>query len=439
MTQCARKRSFPPKTAQNKGYEKLTVSILGAGHRGADVYGQAMARFPKRFEVVSLCDLHQSKLDKYGAILNVPEERRFLNENEFFKERRSDVIVIAAQDQDHVRHALKAIELGYDILLEKPISGKSEELYRLMDAANAKKTVILVCHVLRYALAVLKLKELLDAKKIGRIISIESIEKVGYWHYCHSFDRGNWRNSNETSPMILQKCCHDFDLLQWFAASKCETLSSVGDLTFFKPENKPADATERCLDCPHKETCPFSTINLYIKRWHMEGDKQKWPYNVITDKTISEESLKEAMRNTRYGECVFNGHNNVVDHQEVLLQFENGITVTHSMMAFTADGGRLYSFYGTEGELIWDEQKEEIRLMRFGEREIVIDTKALGSQTSGHGGGDDMIVKSFYDAVVSKGKDASALINKSIESHLIAIKAEESRLEGGVRLKVHRD
>ncbi|MFQ7080577.1 Gfo/Idh/MocA family oxidoreductase [Sellimonas intestinalis] len=81
---------------------------------------------------------------------------------------------------------------------------------------------------------------------------------VGYWHQAHSFVRGNWRNSNTTSPMILQKCCHDMDLLLWLTGKTCESVSSFGDTYLFKPQCAPEGAALRCLDgCKAKDHCPF--------------------------------------------------------------------------------------------------------------------------------------------------------------------------------------
>ena len=149
----------------------------------------------------------------------------------FLRKKRSDALVIATQDKDHVRMCIKALELGYDILLEKPISPSEEELYALLEANKKYQRKVIVCHVLRYAPAYLKVKEILDSGEIGNIVCIDWIEQVAYWHQAHSYVRGNWRKSEETSPMIMAKCCHDLDLLQYYANSKCETVYSTGKQT----------------------------------------------------------------------------------------------------------------------------------------------------------------------------------------------------------------
>ena len=214
----------------------LDVSIIGVGSRGGETYGSYFNQRKDMFHITALCEIKKERLEKYQKLFDVPKEQCFLDEKEFFKEKRADLVVISTLDADHVRHALMAINVGYDILLEKPITAKREELFSLYEAANKKGTKILVCHVLRYTVAMQKVKELLDNKEIGTLVSIDHVENVGYWHQAHSFVRGNWRNKEETAPMILAKCCHDLDLLTWFANSECESLSSYGGLYYFKKE-----------------------------------------------------------------------------------------------------------------------------------------------------------------------------------------------------------
>ena len=209
----------------------VTVAILGTGNRGALVYGKYMFSQPDRFKIVALCDPNEEKLKVTATMFNVEKENIFTNEVEFLKQKRADLLVIASLDQDHVRQAKKAIDLGYHILLEKPISAKKEEFLDLLNSAKNYDKEIMVCHVLRYATQIEKVKEILNSGKIGKLVMIDHIEQVAYWHQAHSFVRGNWRISEETAPMIMAKSCHDMDLLQYFADSKCKTISSYGKST----------------------------------------------------------------------------------------------------------------------------------------------------------------------------------------------------------------
>ena len=434
----------------------VTVSILGCGSRGHYTYGKCMAgQFGDRFQIVAVCDNEQEKIDLAQKDWGIPDEACFLDADEFLKEKRSDALVIATQDRDHVKMCVKALELGYDILLEKPISPVEDELYELLEANKKYNRKVIVCHVLRYAPAFLKLKELLDSGEIGKIVCIDWIEQVTYWHQAHSFVRGNWRNDEETSPMIMQKCCHDLDLLQYYAGSKCETVYSVGDLSFFKKENKPEGASSRCATCKYKNECVYSAERLYVAKWKKDFDwvkdkpdvddyarKQGWPFNVVDlTRPITEESIRNAYENNQYGRCVFDCDNNVVDNQTVVMQFENGIKANLTMTAFTALPGRKITFHGTLGEVEMDEENDYIRFSRYGKGTQFFSIKEIlrtGIQDDfGHGGGDLMLVRDFYKALTGEEKIVTTL-ESSVESHLMALAAEKSRRSGEV-CRVHKN
>ena len=424
--------------------KQFTVAILGVGARGGNVYGRLIAGFPEKFKIVALCDIRQERLDAFGKEFNVKEENRFTDEKEFFKEKRADLLVIATQDQDHVRNCLQAFEKGYDILMEKPITDNKEECKAVLAAQKKYGCKALICHVLRYAPAFLKAAELIETGKIGRLIAIDALERVTYWHQAHSYVRGNWRTTKHSAPMILAKCCHDLDLIQYYAGSKCKTVSSVGGLTFFNADNAPEGAAKRCLDCQHVESCPYSAKRLYLDRWKKAySPEDYWPYNVLTPAPVTEQSLTKALKEGPYGRCVFACDNDVVDHQLTLMSFENGVKATLTMTAFTTDDqsnlyglGRRMNFHGTLGEIVLDELSDEVTLMPFGEPAQTFKINALGDMGYGHGGGDFYLIKEMYDMLLGNAKNTTAL-EASIESHLIGICAEESRLADGKLIYVH--
>lgn len=416
----------------------ITVAILGLGSRGADSYGQLLNKDP-RFNIVAICDLRKDKVERFKAEFNVNANNCFTDEYEFFKVKRADIMVIATQDRDHVRHALAALKLGYDMLLEKPITPVKQECYDLLKAQEKYGGKVLVCHVLRYAPVYCAVAKLIDEGTIGQLVDIHAIEQVAYWHQAHSYVRGNWRREEDTSPMIMAKCCHDMDLLQYYAKSKAKTVSSIGELTFFKKENQPKGAADRCDKCKFDKTCPYSAYRTYIERWKKAGSpKSMWPMNVVcSDTVLTEKGIINAYKNNNYGQCVFASDNNVVDHQETNILFENGITANLSMTAFTGEGGRIYKFHGTYGEIDMDEERGELTIKKFGEKPDVKKFSELPDVSGGHGGGDAALVKSLYDMVTGKAVPRTAL-KDSIESHLMAIAAEESRKENGKKIIIHK-
>jgi len=291
-----------------------------------------------------------------------------------------------------------------------------------VEAANRTGRKLVVCHVLRYTPFYMTLKRLIDEGAVGDVTTINQIENVGYWHQAHSFVRGNWRNTRETSPMLLQKSCHDMDIILWLMGKECKRVQSFGSLRHFRAENAPAGAPERCLDgCPSSETCPY-----YAPRLYLDMNKTGWPVNVITT-DMSEAGRRKALQEGPYGRCVYHCDNDVVDRQVVNLEFEEGAVATFTMTGLSADFSRQLKIFGTRGQIEADMGTGKIVLHRFGEeaREIPLDTAV---DAGGHGGGDVGLMRDFI-RVIREGGESRSSAKASLQSHLICFAAERSREE----------
>ena len=414
---------------------KFSVAIIGVGGRGGYAYGTLISQLPNQFEIVALCDIKAEKLSYFSQKFGVPDENLFLDEDDFFQKKRADVLIIATQDKDHVRHATKAFRLGYDVLLEKPISDNKRQLQELLSLQKKHSCKVLVCHVLRYAPAFMKVADLLENKTIGELVSINAIEQVGYFHQAQAYVRGYWRKAENSTPMILAKCSHDLDLLQFYANSTCESLSSVGDLTYFTAKNAPEGASERCLHCKYNDTCPYSAKTQYLDNW-LKDRTDTYPYNVPCHAPITEEKMRTALEHGPYGKCVFRCDNDVVDHQIVQMSFANGVKATLTMMAFTRHCGRRIEFFGTQGQITLDEIRNFIRVGVFGQPEYEIKISDLLPSATLHGGGDYGLIHTLYDMLMGKTSEKTSLVY-SVESHLMGIAAEKSRKLGGKLVSVH--
>ena len=413
----------------------FTVAIIGVGGRGGYAYGAIIKDMPDMFRVSALCDINKEKLDYFADMLGVSDDGLFLDETSFFEKKRADVLIISTQDKDHVRHAEIAFKLGYDILLEKPITDSKEKMEHLLEVQKMTGRKALVCHVLRYAPAFTKIAELIESGEIGRLVSVNAMEQVGYLHQAQSFVRGSWRRAEDSVPMILAKCSHDLDLIQYYANSKCETLSSVGDLTHFTEENAPEGAADRCLECTYIECCPYSAKTEYIDKWP-ECRAEVYPFNTLCTSPITEEKILEALKNGPYGRCVYKCDNNVVDHQLTQMTFQNGVKATLAMVAFSRFTGRRIEFFGTNGQITIDDMRGFIRVGIFGKPEYEININDLLEEGMLHGGGDKGLVYALYDMLLGNASDKTSL-EHSAESHLMGIAAEESRRLGGALVRVH--
>ncbi|MGL4737101.1 MAG: Gfo/Idh/MocA family protein [Cellulosilyticaceae bacterium] len=419
----------------------VTVAIVGLGSRGIDVYAPGIKRLGEKVKIVAVADIDAARVQEAAKQYQLTADACFESAEALLEEERlADVIIIATQDQQHVAQAVVALKKGYHILLEKPISPDLEACQLLERVAQACNRHVVVCHVLRYTPFYTKLKAILDEKVIGEVVSTMAIENVGYWHQAHSFVRGNWRNSLQTSPMILQKCCHDMDLYLWLTSKCCKAVSSFGNTYLFKKEMAPAGATQRCTEgCAVKASCPYDAEAIYIhhKAMGLESGNTGWPINVVAPHPTLE-SVRKALDEGPYGRCVYACDNNVVDHQVVNLEMTDGTTMSFTMSGFTSENSRYAKIMGTKGDIEADMEKNLIRLNVFGQPKEVIDINQLAEDFSGHGGGDNRMIAEFIE-LVREGKmptPAITSIEQSLQSHYIALAAERSRLNGGACIQL---
>ena len=412
----------------------ITFAICGCGARGLEAYAVYQDRRPEEMKIVAGADCRPERLAMLRQRYGVPEERCFDSDEALLAQPKlADVMIVATQDRQHVPTALAALDKGYHVLLEKPISPDLEECRALQKKAHETGRAVVVCHVLRYTPFYSALEALLRRGEIGKIETINATEHVAYWHQAHSFVRGNWRRSDETSPMILAKSCHDMDILRWLAGEPCLKVQSFGALDYFKAENAPEGAAPRCLDgCRCKDACPYDAEKIYITdpRTGIRGRGKGWPCGVLASEP-DEEKIWNALRTGPYGRCVFHCDNDVVDHQTVNLEFANNIHATFTMTAFTQDCHRTIKVTGTLGEVEGDMEENTLRLRRFGQPEQVIDLHSRKSEFAGHGGGDAGLMESFCRLIAGGGASGLTGVDASVESHVMALAAEASRLSGG--------
>ena len=412
----------------------ITFAICGCGSRGLEAYAAYQKHRPDRMRIVAGADCRPGRLALLRERYGVAEELCFASDERLLDQPKlADVMLIATQDRQHVPAALRALDKGYHVLLEKPISPELSECRRLLEKARETGRIVVVCHVLRYTPFYAVLESLVRRGEIGRLETIDAVEHVAYWHYAHSFVRGNWRRSDETSPMILAKSCHDMDILRWLAGAECQRVQSFGALDCFRPECAPEGAALRCLDgCARKKDCPYDAEKIYITdpRTGIRGKGKVWPCGVVVSEP-TEETLMEALRTGPYGRCVFHCDNDVVDHQTVNLEFSGSIHATFTMTAFTQSCHRSIKVTGTGGEVEGDMEEEKLVLRRFGQPERVIDLREENGEFSGHGGGDFGLMRSFCRLIAAGGTEGLTGVDASVESHVMALAAEASRRDGG--------
>ena len=401
--------------------------IIGAGSRGM-TYGLWAKEHDIR--IAAIAEIRPDRLNNAAEELGVPENMRFSDAKALLALGKiADAAIIATMDRDHYGHVMQALDCGYDILLEKPISPDPKECLEIEQKANAFGKKITVCHVLRYTSFFQQLKDIIDSGEIGKVVAIKHAENIGNFHMAHSFVRGNWRNDQLSSPIIMQKSCHDLDILLWLIGKHCTRVAAFGTLSYFREENAPEGSADRCLDCPVAKDCRFDAWQAYLP---MLG---QWPADVVCQEP-TEDALRNALETGPYGRCVYRCDNNVCDHMSILLEFEEGITATFSLTAQTSDVHRDIHIMCEHGEIHGDELDGSIKITHFRRNRAEAEkSRTLSSNIkyeSGHGGGDDGIMEDFTAGLQQQCADSRSSISRSVESHLMACAIEQARLTGTV-------
>ncbi len=388
-------------------------------------YGRFARDYPAEMRVTGLAEPDPIRRDRFLRDHDIAADMVFQDWESLLESGRAQgaAIINCTMDRLHFASTMAMLEAGCDVLLEKPMTPVLAENLRLVQKAEETGRILQICHVLRYTPFWQALRETVRSGALGRVISVTHRENLAYYHMAHSFVRGAWREEASSGPMILSKCCHDFDVLGWILGLKVAHLQSFGALTHFRPENAPPGATERCADpCPAADDCKYEATRLYAV------DGEGWPQNAVSYIPTRAARLEQLMTGD-YGRCVYRCDNSVVDHQTVNMELEDGTTVTLVMNGQGDEECRTMRWDGTEATLYgkFSGRGHEIRLQRHinGETEHV---PIVARDSSGHGGGDYGILRSFLAALRGQPDADSSTARESLESHLLAFAAEESRL-----------
>ncbi|MCT4619091.1 MAG: Gfo/Idh/MocA family oxidoreductase [Marinisporobacter sp.] len=403
---------------------KVRVGVIGGGQRGKDAYAKYALEYPDDVEIVAVAEPNELKRKEFSKKHNIGVQYQFETWEDLLKQEKfCDAVIIATPDRMHFKPAKLSLKKGYHVLLEKPMSNDPHEVMELGKIAKQNKNIFMICHVLRYNPLFSEIKAIIENKEIGDLMSIQHNENIGYFHFAHSFVRGNWRNCDLSSPLILQKSCHDMDILLWLVGENCIKIASFGKLSYFHKENKPKGSGDRCIDCKVEKKCPYSALKLYYE------NIGEWPTTVVSDIQTMKE-VKKSLKEGDYGRCVYNCDNNVVDHQSSILEFENGVTATFNLCAFTNNINRTLKIMGTKGEIRAVDSKNEIQVELFDTNEIkVINPKKVSGF---HGGADKLIMKDFISSILSNKTETLTSASVSVQSHMMAFAAEESRLNNRI-------
>ncbi|KAK9763236.1 hypothetical protein K7432_010279 [Basidiobolus ranarum] len=414
----------------------ITLTILGAGQRGY-IYASFALKYPNWLRIVAVAEPNQIRREEMAQQHGIAPENVVSDWRDLVnRPQLSDAVAICLLDNLHCAACVAFANHKYHILLEKPMATTMDDCLKITDAVSRAGTLFAVSHVLRYTLLNKAIKKILDEGTIGQVINIQHLEPVGFYHFAHSFVRGNWKNEGESTFSLMSKSCHDIDLIAWFMGVPCERVSSFGSLTHFKPSGKPiaAGSATRCLSCPVANQCPYDAKKIYLNPV-IESGLTTWPVSVITE-IPDIENVTRALEEGPYGRCAYECDNDVVDQQAMNMDFTGGATAAFSMVATTeALCERKTRIFGTLGQLEADADTNELRWFDFVKRERKVFypyEEDPESAKSGHGGGDFAFLRTFLNAIVRKEQKGMPSVQETLNSHIYVFAGEHARRTGTV-------
>ena len=404
----------------------VELVMVGAGNRGYLAYGSFVERNPEEAKFVAVAEPDDARRARFAKAHRIPAERQFRSwEDIAGRPPLAPALINATLEPSHRASTLALLATGYDMLLEKPIATTPGECLEIATAAESQGRMLQIAHVLRYAPFFLALRDVITAGRLGEIVSVDWRENVAYWHFAHSYIRGNWGNTRRAGPMILTKCCHDLDALVWLFG-QCEWLSSSGTLTHFTRESVGPEIPNRCTDgCPIAEACPYFAPRVYLDR--LRENPSSFAIAAVTlDRTP--EGVMRALETGPYGRCVYRSDNDAVDHQVVLMRFAGGLAISLTMQGSSHVEGRTVRIDGTRGTLLANESRGEFEIHdhRTNTAERVARPRGVG----GHGGGDDGLMRAFVGAIRGDRGAVLTSAREAVASHLMAFAAEQARVTG---------
>ena len=419
--------------------KQVKVIIVGMGIRST-IYAKESLKYPDKFKIVGVVDVNKKRIETAKKLFNIPDKNCFESVEELITVPKfADAVINGTMDSLHVKTTIPLLKHGYDVLLEKPFAINEEEANELLKCTNETKRVVMICHVLRYSPFYKKIKKVIERGDIGKIINIQMDEQISYYHESASYVRGKFASPKTLgSGIILSKCSHDLDLMAWFMKGNLpKRVSSFGSIIQFKEEMAPENSGRYCLiDCPIEKDCIYSAKKLYIE------NPQRWAKNVWHDIGIENPTNEDKIKmlsdkNNPFSRCVYHCNLQIVDHQSVLIEFEDGATGTFSVNGGAATSERNIHITGTKGEIIGRFEDESFKIYYINPESkngIKVKTVNVSKQTNGnvHGNGDEAVILDFINNLRGdKPSKCSTFLSDSIVGHKIAFMAEESRKNNG--------
>ena len=372
-------RSFPMMGQESSS--KIKVALVGTGIRGSGLWGKTLIRnYGDILKMVGLCDRNKKRL-AYAKKYMETACPVYTDFDKMIEETRPDTVIVATMDCFHAKYICRAMELGCDVITEKPMATDEKMCQKIIDTEKQTGRNLIVTFNYRYGPSAMKVKEILMSGEIGDIISVDFNYYLDVYHGASYFQR--WHGFKQFSgSLLVHKATHHYDLMNWWLAAEPVEVNAYGELRKYGYNSPIRHA--RCMTCPHKGTCEFfwditkneHLMNLYVKAESEDG------------------YIRDA--------CVFRKKINIWDTMNVQVRYHNRVTMSYSLNAFMPYEGYSVGFNGTKGRLDMREYHQQpwavksladFRLTRNFKGTRTFD---LGSGAGGHWGDDPRMMDRIF-------------------------------------------
>lgn len=382
--------------------EQHRIALVGGGHRGIYLAG-VMIGDPQRATLAAVAEPRDDRQEDCRKAFDLPPDGYFRYHDALLAHRDRlgiDGGIIATNVASHAEIACAFLDAGIPVYLEKPMTMTIEQGWRVLEVAERTKVPIQVGFNMRYSPFFTKVRDLASSGEIGVILSIEWAEVVGPRHWADGYCRNpSYGMRASVGSWLLEKSCHDMDMLNWIVGAPCRRVSSFGDRTYFLPKE---DMPERCgEECRRYPSCV----------WKADA---------------SGSGMASWLRPEEREVCVFHARSDIVDHQNVILEFEGGTIASFNLNPLGLPERRYFTIYGTDGTIYGDTSTNKVHIAKTVSNIETI--HELGAE-GGHGGSDACIVQAFIDLLDDPKRLPKTGVREGFEAVLMGCAIEISREE----------
>jgi predicted dehydrogenase len=312
------------------GIHKKRLALVGTGIRGMRFWGDTVKKnYGELVEFVGLCDLNPGRMQYAKQRMNV-DCATFTDYVQMLKTVKPDIVIVTTVDAEHDTQIIRALEMGVDVITEKPMTTDEIKCQAILDAEKRTGKKVIVAFNYRHGPHPTKIKELLSNNRIGKITSVDFNWYLNVYHGADYFRR--WHGlKNRSGSLWVHKSTHHFDLLNWWLDSDPVEVTAYGKLEHYG-RNNPFRG-KRCMGCEHKDKCRFY--------WDITKDE------TMMKLYVANEQHDGYMRDS----CVFREEIDIYDKMSAQILYANGVTVNYTLTTYSPYEGWRISFNGFDGKM----------------------------------------------------------------------------------------